>query len=429
MRTLGSLLLVVPLTFGGCSAIDDFSQFKIGDGGAAADLGGGCSAGCTCIAADATLGVPEHCALAPSNNLTCTSHNADTVTLSGAYVIDTGDPAQALVPPSITGPGVNVNGSVQNGVASFCVGSLVTTAASQITVKGRRPLAILADSNIQLIGSITLSGGYAIDENGAAAGPGGTAGGNQATAAVGTSGGKGGVTAVGSMGSGGGTGGSGGGGAVTGGAGGAATGAGATAGGVAIGSGNPPIGYGGGGGGSGQNGAKGGGGGGGGGVMQLSAGWQLSLAQVSVDASGGGGAGGGLGAQGAGGGGAGGSGGSLLLESPNLTLTGGCLSVIGGPGGGGGSPLARGGDAKGVTACGFQGSKGAGGAAVGTAGGGGGDGAAATVNVAAGGNAAGIAGGGGGAGSYGRVVIRTHTPPSATDSGVVPQAAYTSLTL
>ena len=65
MRAISSLLV---LAVAGCTAIDNFDKFKVGgDGGAA----GGCTPGCTCIAANASLGVPEHCAIMPSNGVSC----------------------------------------------------------------------------------------------------------------------------------------------------------------------------------------------------------------------------------------------------------------------------------------------------------------------------------------------------------------------
>ena len=205
MRLLGSFVLLL----GGCTAIDNFGQFKIGSV-AGADLGSSCTDGCTCIAADPTLNIPAHCAFAPSNSLTCAGHDADTLSLDGAYTIVTGDPAASTTPPRMTGPGISIAGSVDGNVATFCIGSLITTGSSTIAITGHRPLAILADSNIQFSGTITLGGVYAIDENGTAGGPGGTPGGDSATDGTGTSGGKGGSTGSGTMGTGGGAGGSGG---------------------------------------------------------------------------------------------------------------------------------------------------------------------------------------------------------------------------
>ena len=404
MRATSSLVLVVALA--GCSAIDDFGKFTvIGDGGA------GCTGGCDCIPADATLDVPDHCAPTPSNGYSCNAHGAGLVTLAGGvYMLDSGDPTSGNA-PTLSGSGVQVAGTVQNGSAVFCIGSLVTASPSRLVVVGHRPVVIVADSDVHFSGAIAMGGVYAVDEHGAPGLAGGTAGGDQQAAGAGMGGGH---AGNGSPGTGGG-----GGGSVTQGAAGGSTMTGSyTAGGPAT----PATLAGFGGGGGGTGGSKGGGGGGGGGALQLSAGWQIAFDQAQVDASGGGGAGGGPSpsvGQPAGGGGGGGGGGVVLLEAPDVSISGGCISVIGGPGGGGGGGL-RGTDAKQALMCGFVGTPGVAGASGGNGGGPGG-------GMAAGGSGTGAGGGGGGTGGYGRVVIRSHAPPQSAP--VVPSMAYEPMML
>ena len=409
MRALSSVLVLLA----GCSAIDDFGRFTV----AAGDMGaaGGCTPGCACISGDAALGVPQHCAIQPSNGLRCSAASASggLVTLgNGQYTFDTGD---GTTPPTLSTSGAPpLVGSVQNGVAVFCVGSLVTSSTGRVLVTGKRPLAIVADSLVRFSGALVIAGAYAVDERGAVGIAGGSNGGDQAMPGGGAGGGRTGLAA------GSGTGGSGGASVSNGGPGGGTATSSLVPGGQTSGSG-PVAGFGGGGGGVASG--KGGGGGGGAGALQISAGWQISFDQVALDASGGGGAGGeasgGPGMPASGGGG-GGGGGIVLLEAPDVSISGGCLSVVGGPGGGGGGAT-RGGDARPTITCGFQGAGGVGGP-------GGGAGAAPGTMMPAGGSGTGPGGGGGGLGGAGRVTVRTHNPPAML-SGVVPPTAYVAATL
>lgn len=409
MRAGSSLVLAAAVALGGCSAIDDFGRFTVGGG----DMGG-CTPGCTCIPADPMLDVPEHCALAPSNGIDCSGapRDADDVALTGGeYILNTGDPLSTS-PPTLMGPGVGVTGNVAGLSAVFCIGSLVATMPSRLSVIGHRTLVIVADSVVRFTGTIALGGNYAIDDKGAPGTAGGTSGGDQTMPGNGLGGGKPGSGSPG-------TGGGGGGSTSPGAMGGAAMGGLPTDGGA--GAMSNAVGFGGGGGGAGA--AKGGGGGGGGGSLQISAGWAIAFDQTQVDASGGGGAGGEPSpatGQPAGGGGGGGGGGVLWLEAPMVGINGGCLSVIGGPGGGGGGGL-RGTDAKPSAMCGFLGMPGVGGPSGGN---GGGPGTAMPAGSA--GTAGG--GGGGGTGGFGRVTIRSHAPP-ATNPNVVPSQAYNPVVL
>ncbi len=406
MRAISSL--VVLAAFASCSAIDNFGKFTVGGG----DMGGGCTPGCDCIAADSAVGVPAHCRVAPLGAFACTGTHATVTLAAGEYHLDSG-----AVPPELDDPsGKPVATGVVNGVtALFCVGSFVSAPGTHITIVNDRPVAIVADSLVRMSTSAwTLGGGYATDMNGAPGFAGGSFGGTGGIAGDGPNGGSGGSGSPGT--------GGGGGGATTNGApGGSAVGGGATPGGASSSMATP----GGGGGGGGMGSTFGGGGGGGGGVLQLSASWAIELDSVTFDASGGGGAGGGpTGSAGgmAGGGGGGGAGGVLALDAPMVDVTGGCLSVIGGPGGAGGA-LTRGGDARPTALCGFVGT---GGIAAPNGGGGG----SAGVGASSGGNGTNAGGGGGGLGSYGRVTIRSRNPPPASAApGVVPPQAYLPLTL
>jgi len=417
LRAIASLAVVVAL--GSCSAVDNFGKFTVGDGGADLSLAGGCTAGCDCIVGNAALGVPDHCRVTPLNGFICPpiGGGRPTVTLSaGTYTLDTG-----AVPPAISGSDGRavLDGVMQNGIALFCVGSLVADQGVHVVVVNDAPVVFVADSVIRISGgSWTLGGGYASDQNGASGFAGGTTGGTNGGSGEGASAGKGGSGAPGSGGGGGGS-------LLQGAMGGAAMGGTATAGGAA--STMPLAGFGGGAGGKGSS--FGGGGGGGGGAIQFSASWAVTLSSVAFDASGGGGAGGataGGSAAGmtAGGGGGGGGGGLIVLDAPDVSVMMGCLSVIGGPGGAGGGTLARGGDAHASTACGFVGTAGIGPA---NGGNGGSPASAATVNGLPG---TANGGGGGGAGGYGRVIIRSHSPPpQSSPPGVVPMNAYQPMTL
>ena len=144
MRAISSLCLVAALA--SCTAIDDFGKFTVGGG---VDMaGGGCTPGCNCIPADPTLGVPDHCSVAPLNGFSCGSASAKpTVTLGpGTYQLDSG-----ATPPVLT----DVNGAAlmtgaqMNGVAQFCVGSLVADQSAHVIVVNDTPVVIIADSIIR----------------------------------------------------------------------------------------------------------------------------------------------------------------------------------------------------------------------------------------------------------------------------------------
>jgi hypothetical protein len=399
-----SVLLVL---VSGCSAIDDFGKFTV----AGSDMaGGGCTPSCNCVPANAALGVPDHCAIVPSNSFTCTVGGPTVMLTGGDYTVDTG-----ASPPTFGKPSDNIpNGTVQGPDAVFCFGSLVTSGPSRLNVTGNRPLIIVADSVVRFSGSIILGGGYAGDDKGATGTAGGTNGGDSETAGVGAFAGHAGVTGGGNNP---GPGGGGGGNASTGAVGGPAMGGTATMGGM---SNNQGI-YGSGGGGGGHGSTLGGGGGGGAGILQISAGWEIAFDQVSVDASGGGGAGGAAPMPGNGspGGGAGGAGGGVFLESPTVTVNGGCISVIGGPGGGG-AGATRGDNSHRALVCPFIGGPGLGAA-------GAGNGGAPGTGMPGGGMGTGMAGGGGGTGGYGHAIIRSHMPPATAN--VVPMQAYEMHTL
>jgi hypothetical protein len=412
LRAISSLVLVA--AFASCSAIDNFGKFTVAAG---VDMaGGGCTAGCNCIAADAALGVPDHCAITPSNGITCSGvqKSAATVTIAGGmYTIDSG-----ASPPVLSDPSGNrvMTGTVAGNFALFCIGSWVADGAGHVVVVGNRPVAIVADSLMRMTnGSWAIAGSYAIDDNGAAGVGGGSNGGSAGNSGAGTNGGHPGVGSPG-------TGGGGGGSASTGAAGGSAVGNSPTPGGS--GTNSPSVGFGGGGGGKGS--MNGGGGGGGAGFLQLSAGWAIALDSITFNATGGGGAGGlAAGSAGgfAGGGGGGGGGGVLTLEAPTVSFNNGCLSVVGGPGGAGGA-LLRGGDSHPTTMCGFLGT---GGVAPANGGPGGEPG---MTNVPSGGNGTANGGGGGGLGGYGRVTVRSHNPPPiTTPPNVDPMAAYNPVVL
>jgi hypothetical protein len=402
---------------GSCSAIDNFGKFTVGT---SVDMsGGGCTPGCDCIAADAALGVPEHCRVVPLNGFNCAGAGANhsTITLApGTYQLDSG-----AVPPVLSDANsvVVMTGVQSNGDALFCVGSLVGDQGVHVIVVNDSPVVIIADSMIRLTsGSWSVAGGYATDRNGASGAAGGSGGGTNGNAGQGAGGGKGGSGTPG-------TGGGGGGSVSTGAIGGASAGGSTTIGGSA---GTMPAGgFGGGAGGAGSS--FGGGGGGGGGALQMSASWAVVLSSVIFDATGGGGAGGGAagattGAT-AGGGGGGGGGGIVIFDAPEVSVTGGCVSVVGGPGGAGGA-LARGGDAHPAVGCGFIGTAGI----APPNGGGGGTPGTGTAANAVGGTGTGIGGGGGGIGGAGRVTVRSHNPPpQATPPGVIPMTAYVPMTL
>jgi hypothetical protein len=404
LRAISSLLIVA---FAGCTAIDDFGKFTVGG---AADLGTTCMGGCNCVPGTPALGVPDHCAIAPSNLLSCAGvpRAAEVLTLpAGAYTLDSGATPPVLVDSN---SGRVMTGAIQGTAAVFCVGSLVADSNARITITGNRLVGIVADSLVRVTaGSFILAGEYAVDASGGHGVAGGSDGGASGNAGSGAGGGRPGTGGPGSGGGGGGA-------QSPGGLGGSAGGGNLTQGGA--GSTTPVVGFGGGGGGKGAT--TGGGGGGGAGALQISAGWAIQFDQVELNASGGGGGGAGsIGTAGglAGGGGGGGGGGIVTLEAPMVTINGGCISVMGGPGGGGGAAVG-GGNSHAATSCGF----------IGTAGIAppmGGGGAMPGTQQPNGANGTGSGGGGGGVGGIGRVTVRSHNPPPFTQPpGVVPAQSY-----
>ncbi|HEX9100986.1 MAG TPA: hypothetical protein VF997_02215, partial [Polyangia bacterium] len=128
-----------------CSAIDDFGKFTVSNIDMA---GGGCTPGCDCIAADTTLGLPDHCRVAPLNGFTCPAGAHTTLNLpAGTYQLDPG-----ASPPLLTdSTGRAVLTGVQTmGVALFCVGSLVGDQGVHVVVVNNSPIVIVADSMIRL---------------------------------------------------------------------------------------------------------------------------------------------------------------------------------------------------------------------------------------------------------------------------------------
>ncbi|MGZ3440918.1 MAG: hypothetical protein ACXVDD_15445, partial [Polyangia bacterium] len=137
MRALSSLLVVA---FAGCTAIDDFGKFTVGGG---ADLGTTCTAGCTCVPGTPALGVPDHCAIVPSNLVSCAGvpRAAAVLTLpAGAYTLDSG-----ATPPVLddSGGAHLMTGNIQGTAALFCIGSLVADSNARITITGNRPVGIV----------------------------------------------------------------------------------------------------------------------------------------------------------------------------------------------------------------------------------------------------------------------------------------------
>lgn len=162
-------------------------------------------------------------------------------------------------------------------------------------------------------------------------------------------------------------------------------------------------------------------GGAGGGAVYLFAGGSINVSG-KISASGSGGTGGGPGFDSSGGGGGGGSGGMLVLESPQITVTG-MLYANGGGGGAGGGNTGMG-DAGGAGADVSAPTTAASGGSGDNGGGGGGAGAfgatAAVVGKNASGNASQSAGGGGGGGVG---VIRMFGTSTTTGATISPAAS------
>lgn len=250
---------------------------------------------------------------------------------------------------SLRSPGMGVSNGIyfhsDGQVGAFAIHSLTIRAGGVVRVEGTPAFALLASGDVDIKGTLTVSGGPAACNDTAAcmpagwfgwcAGPGAGAGGMANSPGTGSSGGSAGTSSPAGPESGGGGGGFG----DVGGAGGMG---GPAGGGMSGDSMLSPLSGGSGGGGGGQDGAGGaaGFGGGGGGAIQIS-----SMARISIGPSPAaitaGGAGGG-GASGTNGGGGGGSGGAIFLEAPLIVLDGGQLAANGGGGGGGTQPATDG---------------------------------------------------------------------------------------
>jgi hypothetical protein len=234
----------------------------------------------------------------------------------GAYAVDT----TAL---TLTGPGTNIAGTVQGGIAVFSFGNVNIPPGVTITAHGSRPLELLASGALTLGGSIEGNGASATDffAGPIAGGPGGGAGGaNGAGPGEGPGGGG-----VGSAGENGGGGGGFGGVGARGGIHLSGT---SGAGGPAYGDLNLLL-QGGSGGGGGSI-SSGVGGGGGGGAIALVGSTVAIAPSALVRVDGGAGASGGFDASG------GGSGGGILLRADALEVNG-TLTALGGAGGAGGA--------------------------------------------------------------------------------------------
>ena len=241
---------------------------------------------------------------------------ADFVPAAGTYTVDT----TAL---KLTGPGTDITGANEGGIATFRFGIVNIANTVTINAAGSRPFRIIAGGNLTHAGTINSNGGSATNfvAGPIAGGAGGGAGGAQhPNAGAGPGGGKTGVGTADGAG-GGGFGGVG------------ARGAGIAplaAGGVAYGNLNASptsLPGGSGGGGASSGGGSGTGGGGGGGAVALFGQFVTVTGTVRVD--GGGGAVGGCGAS------AGGSGGGIVIHGDTVDVSG-LLLARGGDGGRGG---------------------------------------------------------------------------------------------
>ncbi|HEX5059525.1 MAG TPA: hypothetical protein VFV99_09205, partial [Kofleriaceae bacterium] len=263
------------------------------------------------------------------------------------------------------------------------------TISGNVTLVGKRPIALVADGPITINGVIDARGGCLAFN----AGPGGFGGGsNQSEPGLPTVGGGSGSPDNTSGGGGGGHGGSG------------ATGNG-VAGGSAFGDDLISTLVGGGGGGAGKCGNNNCDGGGGGGALQIVSNTRIVVQTGGVNA---GGCGGKQGTGNGDTGGGGGAGGAILFEAPTVTIAAALAANGGGGGGGGGN---------GSTTAGGNGSLDRTPAAAGTGnsnGEGGGSGAAANIAPGPGGNTGNPGGGGGG---IGRIRINTKDNAGATLTG------------
>jgi hypothetical protein len=424
-RSAAALAAVV---LAGCTAIDDFSKFVVGDGGSSSDGGGdagciyscngdtlvsscGTSRSCTCIDADSARGIPAHCAPSPPNIGGCSrlTRRPTLILDNASYRIDTTN-------NSVLRDNVEIARTepiAVMGLKRLCVESITMApnARPTIDINGTFGLLILADSIIDLDGRVLLvgrQGGPGPVAGGG--GPGGGAGGSGGTNAMSASmfigaGGQGGGAETASGGGGGGNAIAGGNGGVPQGTSNVGTGGSATTNWVS----------GGGGGGGGAPSASAGGGGGGGGALYLAAGYEVRI-RGDIVAVGGPGAGGAVGT----GGGGGGAGGLIVVDAPSVSLEPydgtHCLSVHGGAGGNGGNGSGPGASGTYANSCPYRGVPGM---AARDAGGLGGTPEASPNGTFGSGT------GGGAAGGTGRVIIRSSVPPPANvTQSIAPPSAY-----
>lgn len=240
---------------------------------------------------------------------------------AGTYFVDT----SAL---TLTGPGTNVNGVEQGGVAVFSFDNVSIPASVEIEVEGSRPFKLVAAGDLALAGLIEGSGFDIVGNFQAGPVLGGPGGGSGGTNGSVPGGGPGGGGASGDHSGGGGGGGFGGTGATGGGSP-------AGAGGAAYGDLNATL-QGGSGGAGGSTVSSTVGGGGGGGAIALFGSSVRVTASGEVFVDGGSGAAGGNGASG------GGSGGGIQIRGNTVQMDG-LLSAVGGDGGKGGCCGAGGG--------------------------------------------------------------------------------------
>jgi hypothetical protein len=312
------------------------------------------------------------------------------VTLSGGAIINSTLGTISLGGAAVTG----YTQQLRNNVSVFRVASL--TVKGSVLTTGQYPIALVANGDITIEGTIDGTGGCDLLQGG----PGGGQGGNRNEDGGGSGGGQ-----RGQMNDGGGGGG-------YGGDGGSGSGQGGTVGvgGSAFGEATISMLTGGGGGGAGQ----GSGGGGGGGIQLVSNGTITIEAAGAINAGGCGGA-----STGDPSGGGGGAGGTILLEAPTVTIDG-ALAVNGGGGAGGGPNSTSGSDA---TLDRTPATGGLGGAQ----GGSGGDGAAGATTDGATGNVKTYGGGGGGA--VGRIRVNTRRGTGVTvDPSSVMSPAFSDTT-
>jgi hypothetical protein len=365
-----------------------------------------------CWSLDASPCVGDALPLPPRNLERCAipSPQGDVVLPDGAIVIDTSAGTITAGDAPVEGISVALVTQTDGGTPALVLSArdFTVPATTQVTVRGSRPLAIVA------LGTILVDGTIDASANGGDAGPG-------ADLACATGAGTPGITRQTGI-DWGGTGGGGGGHGTAGAPGGDIAPAPAAP--VSVPGGAPwgdldgPLlgGCSGGGGGVGFAGDPPPRGGGGGGGLALIAADTIAITGV-VSVSGGGGAGGVTESAGGGGGGAGGK---LVVQAWTVTLSGARLTANGGAGGEGRFEIQAAGNGGGDGAIDTDVAAGGGG------GGPGGDGGAGATGIAdptAGGVGAGgmdmPAGGGGGGGGVGKIVIDTRAP-SITDALISP---------